>query len=363
MCNGLKIYGNLCWSILTGVVVMACQTEDIQTAPELATSEAETSLADLSFDLQVDVVEMLNTGGAKAASQLVNLVTSDDVFTLGNISEDRLAESRLHAGLTQFRKVFIPNESMNFEVSDSGCFDFVKNFGKYEWDSGKSVFVKSDSGIQHIEIHFPTAGASDNNATFRLLNYQESTLNQDGLSQCYPTLLVADLVVDGVLVSTLNIETNAGTNGLEHVNIALFVSPFDYRVEFKQSEEKSELTASINRETKEIFHSKLSGVLGNGNQPISGRIDVLLTYHAYEISGYINGAVLEGGGNSENISLVLLDNDSKVGDIVFEPNASSSEDLSAHVILHDGTKKPLDVVLEPMLDELEKFVLEIEGEV
>lgn len=360
--------------VLSGVIVMtmSCEEESLESAGTLSEPNAQSSIEDLVFLMHTDIVSMIESEGTKSLTQLIDLISVDDEFTgriegngaLGSVSRDQMTQR-----FENLVNVFIPTKKVGFVSSDSDEFDFEANLGVYVWDFEMEEFIKTDEAIDHIIVRFPSVDSDSNNASLQILSYdqeQDETNEEDALA--VPILIVANLIVDDVLHASLNFDVERDEEFMiDGAKAVLFVAPFDYTLEYKfLNQTSSQCNTSVTRDNVKFIDNSFKADFDSAEQDEVIKIEGYISYSAYSIAGSIDVMGLQNAVVDEDINtyvdLVFSNNGNKIGDI-FLQETEDSEGYDPYILFEDGTLESLESKFQPILDELEEFIMEIEGEV
>ncbi len=274
--------------------VCACNETD---GPEiLAPEDAKTAIVESTSDLTADIVGITQSEGADALISLINLTNLADPFN-GRTSLNRSETYKLLKEKSiLFKSIFIPKGSVNLRTDQHGGFDFEANWGIYEWVPMEEVFIKTSSDAFMIIIKFPTEGSQTNNAELRITGYNETLIiyEEDGFvnEEYYPTLIGADLSVDGELMVDLAFE--AGYNGFGDpvvADISLFINPYTFELTFNDTNDLStSLSASISKSDNIIASVSVDVVFNNMEKEDVSVLEGFVQYLDLKISGRIDVA-------------------------------------------------------------------------
>ena len=360
------------------VLLLSCTDDPVvsESSEQFTVEQASQSIDELSDTAHSDVVEMLESGGATALIDLVDLFSESTVSFNGRVNgTEKYGNAALKQRLNSFQDIFIPGNSVSSlqdsEDEDSERFDFKSNKGVYNWKPEIGDFEKSNDIIDFIQINFPTEGSSTNDASLDILQYQDVVVGEGEYS---PTLIVGNIKVNSVLLVSLSFEASYLENGDPTLaDVSMFLAPFDYHLKLEnQQNASSALVASIGRDASPILSTQVDISFQSPDKENVSAIRGELTYRTHSISGAIDVAGIDvveqsnSGDINDYINLSLYQRNGKVGDIILSESNTSleseEEDYELLLIYSDGSQELLEEALEPVINELEDFLLEIEGE-
>lgn len=331
----------------------------------LTPEEAKTSIETVTSEMEDDLVEMVNNEGTKALVDLLDLMWFADPFSR-QMDPEEVSRKKIAQRVKKIRDVFVP-ESARL-LSEDGGFDFESNLGVYDYDPDIFDFVQTTVGGDHIALNFPTEGSATNNATLRILDYKEIifTENYDGweFESYLVTILDADLSIDNTTLVQLELDVDYSDDGeVEDADISLSLTPYTYTLKFgSNTSEDFSLAFAVSKGSDKIMGTEVTISFASGDIDMLSKIDGEVYYRALAIRGNMDFSSLEDGESADIndfVNLSVYYEDSKVGDIVFD---EMDGELIAYIEYADGSKELLEDLLEPIIDELEDFILELEGE-
>ncbi len=357
-------------------IVYACSSSD---EPEiLAPEDAKAAIVENTTSLTTDIVGITQSEGANALIELINLTNLADPFN-GRTSITRSETYKLlKEKSVQFKSIFIPKGSVNLRTDQHGGFDFEANWGIYEWEPLEEDFIKTSSEGEMIIIRFPTEGSSTNNAELRITGYNETliTFEENGLIEedYYPTLITADLSIDGVLMIDLIFEAAYNDFGDPiSADISLFINPYQFTLSFDDTNSLStSLSASISKNDNILASVSVDVIFSNQEKEDVSVLEGFIQYLDLKLSGRIDVAGLEEiddlgeGDPNEFIDLTLTIGSQVAGNIILveEVDDNFPDDIEwvPYVEYSDGSRERLEDILEDTIIELEDFFDEIDEE-
>ena len=360
------------FSILLGTIFFAVSCSEDSETPggdsndeDFTVEVATASLNTMSDDMHTDIVEMVNSEGTESLTDLVDLLSEDDIFS-GRIDEKATSSQAIKERLKNFKKVFVPSSVLS--VTEDDRFDFVSNLGVYNYNASIQEFEKSEEVVDDIQINFPTATSSTNNATLRILNYNDTKVVEDLEEIYYPTLILADLTVNDNIVVSLDYTGSFQVNGTpESVDVTLFVIPFDYVLTFSNTESlKSTIAFTVSKNDESVISTTATVTFKTQVKKLVSAVEGEITYRDHSIKGDVDVVGMEEfdetqtGDINDYFNIALYEGTNKVGDVILEETADG-EDYDAYLVYEDGSKELLETVLSPVIDEIEDFVNQLEG--
>jgi len=235
------------------ILIVSFSCNDDEELVILTPEAAKTLIAEEAQAIHNDIVGIVQTEGAEALTDLMDLTNLADPFN-GRSSMTRSETYQLLKKKSlQFKSIFIPRESVNLRTDQHGGFDFEANWGIYEWIPLEEDFIKISGEGEMIIIRFPTEGSQTNNAELRITGYSEKliTYEEDGFVEedYYPTLITADLSIEGELMVDLIFEATYNDFGDPvSADISLFINPYRFTLSFDDTNNLSaSLSASISK--------------------------------------------------------------------------------------------------------------------
>lgn len=363
----MKTIKSLMYLIMLTVLFWSCSKEDASDTVEVDSVSAKNSLEQMSGSVEMDVVEMVNAHGTKTLTTLIDLLIEGE-FSSGRIApQSKSVMKRFKKRLQSIQIAFLPVSVVEEKNNGGEGFNFQDYVGVYEWDSNTEEFIKTETVTDIILIKFPTEGSSINNAVFRVLEYDEQKIQDEFSEYFLPTKIVADLLVDDVLETSLNYDMAFDTSGLPSAGIIkLFVAPFDYELKLDNSlSHASIFSTAIKRDQLTICSSHVQLDFATTSKEKVNELSGNVIYGRYKIEGNLDVQSLDELKEEEDINdfiqLQVFDNEIKIGDILFEKVQGSEEEYDAFIIYPDGSKESLEIYLQPILDAIEDLILEIEG--
>ena len=353
--------------LLCTIFIMSCSSDNNDTEGVFTSEEAAKSMAEFSTSMHTDIVDMVNSTGTETLTDLVDLISSDNLFS-GRIDTDETRKERIIQRFRQINEVFIPRKSVS-QLNNDERFEFEPNLGIYNYDAQTEKFIKTVDVVDNIQINFPTEGSTSNNATLRILSFKDVLIeNEIAIEEYLPSILVADLSVDAVIVVSLDLEVNWSSSGLPEVaEVALFVIPFDYILKFSNTATtSSSLSFSVSKDNNVIMGTDVTVEFKTQQKEEVATLTGNVSFREFKLKGELKIAALEAAEGDENadindyLDLAFFMGDNKIGDVLLEESADG-EDLEAYIVYSDGSKELLETVLQPILDEIEALLESLEG--
>jgi hypothetical protein len=354
---------NYYFLIAVAVAATSCNKDD--ETPQLTVVEAQKSMSKLSTDMSADIVDLIQSEGVNAIGELVSLLNLNDPFG-GRVMSENEAKDWFKRNAILLKTIFLTKSINSSRTNDHG-FDFIGNWGEYNWNPVTEQFVKTQISTEIIVINFPEEGSTSNNISLKLTDYSELLIEDEFEHYYMPTILAADLSINGVKQIELDLDAQYTDVGdPEKANVSLYLNPFTFTISFdvtstKQSSGKASLSkgqeviAAVDVVVDFLSVAKeeldnISGFVQYRNIKIQGSVDV-------------NGIETASNPDMNNfVKLTLYDGANKIGDIEFvtELIGGVEEDVP-YVKYNDGTKQKLEDVLQPVFDELENLSTEIDS--
>ncbi len=354
----LNLYG-----LVIGLLILTACGNDDESKATFTVEQAKQSMSKLSTDMSADIVDITSAEGVDAVGDLVSILELSDPFSGRLSSEEKANWLKRHAVL--FKSVFVTKPLENGRVAEAG-FDYGAHIGTYDWNADTESFDKT-TGANIIIINFPQEGSTENNITLRITEYAEEQFSDDFDSYYMPTVIAADLSIDGVEQISLDFSADYNSNGDPiAAAVELFLNPYTFAVAFDDSQTKTATgSASIKKAQETIVAVSLKVDFLSVQKEDVDLIDGFVQYRNMKIQGNVDVNGIESAENpdpNDFVTLALYDNSNKVGDIIFKTEmVDGYEEDVPYIKYADGTMEKLEDVLKPVLDELEDFENEVEG--
>jgi hypothetical protein len=333
---------------------------------EIPAAQAKTTLNTMSTDMSDDVVSITQSEGVNAIFDLLDLF-SDGFFDGGRVISAEEGKSLLREKAKVMTKVMVPQSARKLE--DGEGFDFDEAKGIFEWNFETEEFDFTQGG-DAVVFKFPTEGSTTNNATFRLTDFQQVEINDGEEIYNNPSVLAADLSVNGDELVTLDLEIDWNSHGdPESAYVSLFVKPYTFVVDFDDTQSTSSmLAASIDKGTTSVASVSVKVDYTSAEKEDVTLLDGYVTYGVVKIDGDIDVTALdasEDGDPNDYINLVLYSQDKKLGDIVFvlEEVEPGLDDYVPYIKYNDGTTQKLEEIIQPVIDEVKSFTADIDDSI
>lgn len=342
------------WIFLIGLVVMfSCDSVEDETSKA---EDAQSVIAQNSFELEENVIEMVQSTGLEALLDLIDLWDVVDIESESGVFARNIDREEVEKELFQLTRAFTPRIT---------CDDNTYS-GIYEWSSLEQDFLLINEDVEYMEVRFPIEGSNVNNAVFSIseivfLDFEED----DDVDDVYVTKITSEMIVDGVLVASLNL--NFGYNDMQFfddADVDLYLAPFDYKLEFTDSEEKqTSLSASVHRDEQKLMYADILVIYEDFDKYYEESVEGEINIHDLSLAGTIDikgldEEVFEGTPDlNEYFTLEVLHEGESIGEI----NVNSSEEEFEFVITYeDGTSESLSDLFEESITEIENILLELE---
>jgi hypothetical protein len=347
-------------AIAATLFLSSCDKDD--ESGQLSKTDAKAEIAEFNSSATTDLQALADADGLNALSDLSLLVDTDDPF--GRVTTDRKKlRTFLRQKGHQFRSIFEQNDAGR--VKGSEPFDYNLHKGVYEWNFAEEVFVKTGASTI-IQIKFPTEGSVTNNGELKLKAYQEvHVYNEEFAEHSYePTLLDAEVWVDAVKAASLNLTMEWDDNGFPlTADMTATVSPFTATLAFDiTGSTKNTISASILRNTETLFASAITVNYADASKSEESlkSIEGYFQLKNLKLQGSVNFTELNSGSGDVDINdfvkLALYSDGKKLGTVVFVTEmVDGFEETAAYLKYADGSKEKLEVVLQPVVDELNQL--------
>ncbi len=350
--------------VVLSLFVLSCNSDD-ESSNQVSVDEAKQSMAKLSTDMSVDIVELTQSEGVGAISDLAALMQLNDPFN-GRVMNEKESKNWFKRNAKLFKRIFVSKSSKLAKTEDDG-FNFSLHWGQYDWNPTTESFDKSETTEEIIEINFPAEGSSTNNVTLRLTAFEEQLFEDEFDHYYLPTLLNADLSINEVKQIEIDFEAFFNSNG-EPISgdVSLYLNPFTFAFAFDTSGSKqSNLEASIKKGTETIVSVNAAFSFLTVQKEDIDKVNGFVQYRTIKLEGTIdvNGLENSNDPNPNNfIKLALFNSGNKLGDIIFVTEIiDQEEDDVPYIKYADGSTEKLEDVLKPIFDELDNLELEIEN--
>lgn len=316
---------------------------------DIPSEDASAQLNAVAASMNDDVVSLVQSEGVQGALSLIDFLDSSKEF--GRITPYQSDESKALILQHSERLAHYFTLGVNNLLGEEPK-DITELKGVYEWDPILNDFNKvEESDI--LEIRFPVEESETNNGVFRLLEVELVEIDFDEL----PTIIVADLSVDGTKYIDLDFSVNYSSEAApEKADIELTVLPFALDVFFDDTQATtSSLDATLLLEGANLVGIDVDVEFDSEQkvEPISIAGEV--SYGELRIVGSFSDTEMDDsaeGDPNDYFDLDLFIGLDKAGDIVFVFD-NSIEDYVAYVQYADGTQENLEDILEDAIAELE----------
>jgi hypothetical protein len=350
----------------------ACKDDEKEGSTQLSKAEAKAEINSFNSSVASDLQEFSSSEGLKAITDLSNIASLDDPFGGRKSTDKKKVRVFLRNKGQMFRKIFDNKYTSAGRTKEGEPFDFAANTGIYSWNADLEQFDKTgESNI--IKILFPSEGSTTNNAELRLNSYEEvGFYDEEWQEYTYnPTLIDAELLVDGTEVASLNLEATWDEAGFPlTADVSATVAPFSATVSFDVSaSNKNTLSASLSKNSEQLFSTSVE-VLYSASTKTAEDIKTVsghVTVKNIKLEGNID---VEGMDNvqgedpdwNEFVDLKLVIDNKVAGKIVFvKEMVDGYEESVPYVEYTDGSKEKFEDVVEPIVSELDDLDEEING--
>ena len=355
------------------ITFSACNSDDTGTnPPTISADQAQVELRSMRDAANTDIVDMFETSGMTALFDLSDLILIDDPLSgrtgLTPNEQASLIKRVSKSNAQAFKRVFVPSNREPFTVNDEGGFDYQGNIGVYVWNPSLDEFELTAEQTEIIEMRFPTEGSTVNNASLKITDYAETATTDEFETYYQPTKLEANLSVDEVEVVNLAFAVSYTADGVPNqAAITLFLTPFTYSVTFNDANSTSSSgSASVSKNDETIYGVSATVTWADSDKEEANQVDGTITVREYSITGDVDVAGADNAGDGADINdfvnLSVLKGSEKIGDIVFETELDGDgfEEEVPYIVYSDGTKEKLEDVFEPLIDDIEDYLEELD---
>lgn len=341
------------------ITLSSCNDDDDKNGGQLSKGDAKAKLAEFNSDATQDLQDLADADGLKAMQDFFELASVDDPLDGGRIASDK---NKMRAFLKdkgrEFRSVFAPAASVKGRTNADEPFDFENNTGVYAWDSELQEFVY-EGDANAIEILFPTEGSATNNAKLQITAYDEQLVEDEWGDTYYePTVIKAALFVNNSKKAELDLNIDYDDAGFPlTADIEVTVTPFSATLSFDVSASTSStLSFSLknNQETMIATSVTVKYADSSKSEESLKSLEGFVQFSNLKLQGTVDaeGANGEEVDFNDFVKLALYADGEKIGDIVF---VTENEQAIPYVQYADGSKEKLEVVLQPVIDEIESL--------
>lgn len=307
------------------------------------TTQDKADLSTTSDKLSTDATDMTSTTGGEAGQEFVSFIGTDDVLFTARTSGG-------FKGIYQRTKLIIKNTVRNLPFRDGkssgriasdtlGQFCFDCKLGTYNWvpvaDSGSWTYT---AGGSSIIMKFPSDSANNannnNNGILTISNYKEKNY----LVGYIPTNLDVDLTISGTKQASISFSFAWKNNFLPNIDLTLFLNPFTFSFSLVSQSLLASAEVTISRNASVMYGIGLTLNIDDdqgGVQSAEGYVQLyshklatsspidLVTLH--ELDAIADSTGIPVSDLNTNINIDVINNNVKVGEIIFKDNPTSSE--------------------------------------
>jgi len=326
--------------------------------------DAQQEIAQFNSTATQDLQDLAGSDGLAAIKDLSSLTDTDDPF--GRVAQPDHSKVRhfLRQRGQQFRSIFASKKSSNGRTTAEEPFNYDGKKGVYTWNASLQQFERTGNSTI-ISILFPTEGSQTNNAELRITAFEETeVIDPDfGTTSYMPTLIQASIRVNGTEAVNLDLEVSWDEYAFPlTADVTLQVSPFTARLTFDVSGSRTNtLSTSISKGNEVIIGAAISVNYSNSSKSeeslksITGYVQL----KNMKLQGSINAdaANAEEPDLNDIINVDLFASGKKVGDVIFVTEETEfGEEVVAYLKYSDGTQEKLEVVLQPVVDEIDEIL-------
>jgi len=355
--NKIKLLGLLAIVIIFSSCEEEGNTEDINSDEISAEIKSNLSL------MGDDIVSLSQTQGIDALDGFLTLFDDLDEFS-GRKEQLSWMKNKISA----IDQVFL--SGVGAKISNDDIISFDELIGVWEWNSELDEFVKNENEeTDFFIIKFPSEGSLSNNAIFTLSKLELQTFDDGFGSFQLPTEASANLIIgteEVIAVSLLATYSEEDGDILPlTASVMLDVAPFSFSVSLDDSQPSSSSLSFVLEKAEETLSSiNLTVEFSNSLKIIPDTFTGIISYRDLTLSGFIDlGAIEEDGDPNDFIDIEVLLEGEMVGDVVFEleEDEDGYEDYIPYIVYLDGTKEKLEDLIEPVIEEIEIALEDLEG--
>lgn len=335
--------------------ISACN--DDEGSGQLSKEDAQARLNEFNAGASGDLSDFADADGVQAIKDFFDLAQTDDPF--GRISTDK---GKFRAFFRQkgkaFRSIFVKDKA--FGRTQTGVFNFEEHAGVYAWDPtlGEAGEFKLIDESDIIIILFPTEGSETNNARLEITALSEVQFYDEEFDEYRhePAELKAALFLSQTEVASIDLEIEWDELGFPlSGSVTLEVAPYTATVSFNDAATtSSSISASFIKGDRTLIATSITANYSDDSKSEESltTLEGYVQFLELKVQGAINvpAADEEDIDWNEVIDLALYHNNDKLGDVVF---VMENDESVAYLQYADGSKEKLDVVLKPVIDEIE----------
>jgi hypothetical protein len=350
--NRLLTVGALAFAI----TLSSCNDDD-EKGSQLSKGDAKAQLAVFNSDATKDLQDLADADGVKAMQDFFDLTAIDEPLDGRLASDKNKFRAFLRDKGREFRSVFVPASIGKGRINGEEPFDFDGNKGTYAWDEELQQFTYSGDASA-IEILFPTEGSTTNNAKLQITAYEEQFVDDEFGGYYEPTLINAGLFVNNTKKAGLDLSIDYDAAGFPvSADVDVMVTPFTATLSFDVSNSASSTVSfSVLKDQTTLVATSVTVKYSDSSKSEESltSIDGFVQFKNLKVQGSIDadGANGEEVDFNDFVKAALYADNSKIGDIVF---VTENEQAIPYVKYADGTQEKLEVVLQPVIDELENL--------
>jgi hypothetical protein len=356
-------------AVVASIFGLSSCKDDDKDSGQLSKTEAKAQINSFNSSVTADLQEFSSSEGLKAVTDLSDIAALDDPFGGRKATDKKKVRMFLYKKGEMFRKIFNNQYTTGGRAKEE--FDFNANKGVYSWNADLEQFEKTGESTI-IKIQFPSEGSATNNAELRINNFtQVEFYDEEWQEYTYnPTLIDAELLVDGTEVASLNLTATYDDTGFPlTADVSASVVPFSATVSFDVSgSTKNTLSASLSKNSESLFSTSVEVVYASAEKSeddlktVSGYVSV----KNIKLEGSIDAEGINNEPNevdfNEFVDLKLIINNKLAGKVVFVTEmVGGYEESVPYIEYNDGTKEKFKIVIEPIVNELEDIEEDLNG--
>ncbi|MBE9468553.1 MAG: hypothetical protein IMY72_09590 [Bacteroidetes bacterium] len=343
--------------LISAVVFTACKKDE---DTNLSTQDSEIVLTDASNDINADLTEMMNSEGAKALTDIINIININDPFTG---SQKSVKISKRHFPYLS-KLIYIPKiERKSGEFGDEK-FDFASKVGTYTWNiESRNWDVQHGTPSDKIIINFPTEGSNVNNTVLTINSYTEQEFSDDSDIWYQPTNINANIYVANEELVNLDLTATYNLSGdPTSVNGSVFLKPFTFSISVEKSNTTITGRATLKKDNDTIIDVNLKISFTDATLENVTIVEGYIQIEHIKLKAEVYVAVLEKLQSNltvaqlnENIKLSLYtDTDKKIGNLEFI--ATLNGDIDLQIVFNDGTTKLASQYFKALIESFKSLI-------
>lgn len=334
---------------------------------KLSYEEGKEALQEMDSQMASDFEEMSETEGMSAFATLQNM---DAPF------EDQKSTKENHV-ITNIKNYALPIDK-NIKSKAETSFNFGDNVGTYTWNNTEGYWeVTPDDPSDKIIINFPadSTNMDENDATLTIYNYEEQEFIDGDYVYYQPTVIEADIVIDGTEYVNLTLNAEWDENGEPvEVNISTFLNPFTFTGDVATTSTSGSMGFAIDYDDTQIFSTGIDVDFTDDTKEEPTIIDGFIQYREISTEANINVENIEQivedfeSGNSDyetmedfldaindEIDAKVFKDGKKLADIEIGGIDEETGEPIIILVFNDGTEENAEQYFDNLATKLEEF--------